>query len=304
MGFYLNKGFLFLIRIMTIKIVFWCLFLLLCSLSNEVTAWNQKHEKVKLKDVQGLTLQHGRMTTGRRSSPVPQLSCVGGSAGCHGFKPKSVQCYNKGFDGIDYQWECKTDMDDSYRFGMIKVSCEGFEYPDDPYILAGSCGLDYQLDLTKSGHKRKNNGGGHRGYRRRCSYTYNSSSRSSLTDYIPVFIFVSIVVVILILTKCSKPESSPNQDGPGGYGHGGPGGPPGGPNAPPPYGFKPEYTSAQSPPPYPGTGNYNQQQQQQPNSNSGRPGFWTGLFSGALGSYLLNSRGRSRGNYDSHYGGH
>ena len=48
-------------------------------------------EKVKLKDVQVLTLQHGRMTTGRRSSPVPQLSCVGGSAGCHGFKPKSVQ---------------------------------------------------------------------------------------------------------------------------------------------------------------------------------------------------------------------
>ena len=106
----------------------------------------------------------------------------------------------------------------------------------------GSCGLDYQLDLTKSGHKRKNNGGGGGNHGDRNSYTYNSSSRSSLTDYIPVFIFVSIVVVILILTKCSKPEFSPNQDGPGGYGHGGPGGPPGGPNAPPPYGFKPEYS--------------------------------------------------------------
>lgn len=39
------------------------------------------------------------------------------------------------------QWECKTDMDNSYRFGKVEVTCEGYDYPDDPYILRGSCGV-------------------------------------------------------------------------------------------------------------------------------------------------------------------
>ena len=55
-------------------------------------------------------------STGRRSSPVPQLKCIGGSAQGH-FNPQAVQCYNRGFDGQDVQWECKADMDNLYRFG-------------------------------------------------------------------------------------------------------------------------------------------------------------------------------------------
>ena len=36
--------------------------------------------KVLAKEVSVLTLYDGKMTTGRRSSAVPQLACVGGSA--------------------------------------------------------------------------------------------------------------------------------------------------------------------------------------------------------------------------------
>lgn len=32
-------------------------------------------------------------------------------------------------------------MDNAYRFGDIDVSCEGYDYADDPYILKGSCGV-------------------------------------------------------------------------------------------------------------------------------------------------------------------
>ena len=42
------------------------------------------------------------MTTGRRSSPVPQLNCIGGTA-AKAFKPDVVQCKNVGTDGIDVQ---------------------------------------------------------------------------------------------------------------------------------------------------------------------------------------------------------
>ena len=31
-------------------------------------------------------------------------------------------------------------------FGLIQVSCERYEYPDDPCILKDSCGLEYEID--------------------------------------------------------------------------------------------------------------------------------------------------------------
>ena len=43
-----------------------------------VHGWGEK--KIKLKDVNVLTLHAGQMTSGRRSSPVPQLNCVGGKS--------------------------------------------------------------------------------------------------------------------------------------------------------------------------------------------------------------------------------
>ena len=43
------------------------------------------------------------MTNSRRTHPVPQLKCVGGSAGCSAFTPSVVQCYNRGSDGYDVQ---------------------------------------------------------------------------------------------------------------------------------------------------------------------------------------------------------
>lgn len=122
-----------------------------------IKCWNEG--AVLLRDVQVLTLYKGRYTTARRTSPVLQLQCVGGSAGCGSFVPEVVQCQNKGWDGIDVQWECKADMDNAYRFGRIEVSCEGFNHPDDAYILKGSCGLEYTVELTQEGHSRHSHQG-------------------------------------------------------------------------------------------------------------------------------------------------
>lgn len=104
---------------------------------------------MKLSKIEVLTLRQGLMTNGRRSSPVPQLKCVGGTAGCRAFVPQVVQCYNRGSDGVDVQWECKTDMDNAYRFGQVSVSCEGYSYADDPYVLKGSCGVNPSLSNLK-----------------------------------------------------------------------------------------------------------------------------------------------------------
>lgn len=114
--------------------------------------------RVLLRAVSALTFRHGTLTAGRRSSPVPQLRCLpSGSYGCP-VEPQfaTAQCTNSGHDGFDVVWQCTTsDMTVNARLGRVNVNCEGYDYADDPYVLNGSCALEYELDLTDEGRKAK-----------------------------------------------------------------------------------------------------------------------------------------------------
>ena len=106
-------------------------------------------EQVRLEDVRVLTLTKGRMSTARRVSAIPQLTCVSGDACKYGnLQPEVMQCRNMGSDGSDIQWKCESDLDDKVRLGSIEVVCEGYKYPDDPFILKGSCGVEYGTHLS------------------------------------------------------------------------------------------------------------------------------------------------------------
>ena len=113
------------------------------------------HNKVLLKNVNALTLHQGLYTTSRRSSPVKQLDCVGGSAASESYKVKTVQCVNTGFDGKDYNWKCESVLPKSLRLGKLVVNCEGYDFPDDPYVLVGSCGLEYNLEYNEDYNKNQ-----------------------------------------------------------------------------------------------------------------------------------------------------
>ena len=52
------------------------LLLLLAPLLVAGWGWGESHQKMRLRDVEVLTLREGDMTTGRRGSPVAQLACV------------------------------------------------------------------------------------------------------------------------------------------------------------------------------------------------------------------------------------
>ena len=72
-----------------------------------------------------LTLHSDRATTSRRTSPVPQLSCVGKA--CRYFQPEVVQCVPVGSDGANgLEWKCEADLPSQFRFGNVEVSCEGW----------------------------------------------------------------------------------------------------------------------------------------------------------------------------------
>jgi len=279
-----------------------------------VAGWGQKYEKIRLRDVQVLTLRAGEMTTGRRSSPVPQLSCVGGSGAGRGWEPQVVQCYNRGWDGRDVQWECKADMEGTVRFGKVEVICEGYDYAEDDYILAGSCGLEYTLELTREGKQQNSysgsGGGGWFSNQKSNSYSnygYDASqSTSGLSDLI--IIVVACILIYAFYKTCIDSNSlqdtqysSTNDDYSGGY-------PGAGGWADPNRGTSNNY-GAGSGGYYGGSSDTCGRRQRGTGAGGfggGGGGFWTGAATGGLLGYMFGNRGntgyRNYGGYNRGWG--
>lgn len=213
-------------------------------------------ERILLQDIQVITLQQGKYTNARRVSPILQLTCTGGTAGCSAFVPEVVQCYNRGSDGYDVQWECKTEMEKAFRFGKLEVSCEGYDYPDDPYVLRGSCGLEYRVDLT--GHQRG-------GYRTEESYFSKPRHGGSSVGTIVLIIVACLVIFALYKWLSAQPQQTTG----------------GSWASPPPPGFRQEYMPSGVGCSNPGTN---------AGTNSGGGGFWTGAATGGILGYLFGSR--------------
>ena len=105
---------------------------------------NAFEDKVLLKDVDSLVLSSGKRTTGRRSLPVQQLHCKNNCIDI----PDSVLCKNVGADDRDVVWKCQGDLNEGIKFVSLNVICEGYDHKYDPYILSGSCGLEYSLSRS------------------------------------------------------------------------------------------------------------------------------------------------------------
>lgn len=123
-----------------------------------------QYSKHPLREISTLVLYNGKFTTGRRTSPVPQMACVGGDGRQYQHRVESIHCHNSGFDGRDVIWRCEADIPKfeqngfvyQLRLGKVEVSCEGYDYPDDPFILVGSCGLEYTLNMEQVGPAHNN----------------------------------------------------------------------------------------------------------------------------------------------------
>nr|ACO11617.1 Transmembrane protein 66 precursor [Caligus rogercresseyi] len=247
-------------------------------------------DKVLLTQVKTLTLSEGSMTTGRRASRTSQLSRTGGSAPW-GIEPRTVQCYNRGHDGVDVQWECKADLESTVELGRIEVTCEGYDYPDDPYILRGSCGLEYSLENRRGSSHQSNTQG---------SQKKSSSGGFNFAD--SLVLFVMALVAYALYRSCvsgsrnqeDRAYGSTNDDY---HGRGGGGGwsNPGSGSSGAGGGFNS------------GLGdNYDNPSCRQGGTNrgSGYGGFWTGLGMGGLAGYMMGGTGaRQRRDPNASYGG-
>jgi store-operated calcium entry-associated regulatory factor len=270
--------------------------LLLLCIAVHGYGYGSVDDRVRLTDITALTFEAGQQTSYRRTSSVPQLKCVGGSAHSMPGHPLVVQCTQAGNDGFNVQWRCDADMSSDYRFGRVEVVCEGYDSPDDPFVLRGSCGLEYVLDLTDEGRQRQQRqgassysssyGGGYDSYGQ-------SSGQSALASLV---IYGSIGFMIYLVYKSCMSRGAVGGVGNGGYqnpgfygGGGGPGYPGGG-------GGGPGGGPGCAPPPPPAAG-----------GGGGFGGFWGGMGAGGLLGYLMGRRGGFGGGYGAYnrgYGGY
>ncbi|SPR01377.1 unnamed protein product (mitochondrion) [Plasmodiophora brassicae] len=226
-------------------------------------------DKVRLRDVSVLTFHTSKMTKGRRASPIPQLTCRGSCK----YRPDTVQCRNVGWDGSDVQWECYADMPSSYRFGVVEVSCEGYSYPDDSFVLAGSCGLTYEVVSAGDSTRRPDR------------YGRDTSKDAWAATLIQWAVFA--LVAYFIWTSCCSGRGRERHSGDGGgWGGGHP------PHDPPPYSaFERPAPSCDTPPSYSTSSS----------SRSSGPGFFSGMGLGGVLGYMFGNRNRARTYASSHY---
>eukprot|EP00903_Cladosiphon_okamuranus_P018642 g17157.t1 len=108
-------------------------------------------DRVLLADVKILHFTRGKRTTHRRVNAVKQLICDdSGPIGCPNKKEylfESATCINEGIgENMMPSWSCTaSSLPKDTELGSVNVSCEGYTYRDDPYVLAGSCAMEYTL---------------------------------------------------------------------------------------------------------------------------------------------------------------
>ncbi|KAA8911083.1 hypothetical protein FN846DRAFT_464038 [Sphaerosporella brunnea] len=233
-----------------------------------------RNDKVLLSKVHSLTLRNDQKTTGRRLAPIPQLKCVGGDAKGL-YEVDVMRCTNMGSDygDEDMSWSCTADVPSYFKLGSTDVLCEGYNSAEDPYVLKGSCGVEYRLWLTDAGYEKYGNSFS------RLSAQAGENGIWGLFFSIIFFSFLGIIIWGAWKNSATAPRPTTQRrpasnNGRPWFGGGG------GDDPPPPYDPRPP-------------GYYSKSTSTTTSGEGWRPGFWTGAAAGATGAYLAGM-GRNR----------
>ncbi|CAJ2507029.1 Uu.00g082150.m01.CDS01 [Anthostomella pinea] len=287
--------------------------LALASLPSPACSKTAPKNAILLSEVQSLTLRGApAQTTHRRVSPISQLTCASSPQICRLHTIDVLRCTNQGsgYDTEDIQWSCEAALPPELKLGSTDVICEGYAGPDDPYVLKGSCGVEYRLVLTELGEEKfpdiangggsgsggwfgGGGGGNNKGQKKEGD---NKDNAPDISAWLFGIIFVGVCVWILYSAWTSAtdgPRAGPVQRRPRGVGGGG-----GGPGFGGGGGYGGGYggfSDDDPPPPYTAP-KYSSSSQAQSQAQQGwRPGFWSGTAAGAAAGYMAGNRGSSSG---------
>ncbi|KAG7112736.1 Store-operated calcium entry-associated regulatory factor like protein [Verticillium longisporum] len=270
---------------------------LLLSLPAAAAAAKPPKNAILLSQVKTLTLRgDGAQTTHRRLPAVPQLKCLSAPKLCALHPIDVLRCTNQGsgYDAEDVQWSCAANLPVDLKLGNTDVVCEGYSSANDPYVLKGSCGVEYRVVLTDEGERRHPNlAGGNGGWGR------GEAGASALPGLLFMVLFVGVFAWI-VYSACVAQDRNRRLGvdgqrrgwGGGGGGGGGPGGGWGGGWGGGGGGWQPFNHDDDPPPPYPGAKPSSSNQQGQ----GWRPGFWSGLAGGAAAGYMAGGRNNNNNN--------
>ncbi|KAI0914343.1 hypothetical protein F4823DRAFT_350335 [Ustulina deusta] len=294
---------------------------LLGLLATSVSASAQPKDAILLSQVQTLTLRANKQTAHRRVSALPQLKCVSSPRVCALHAVDVMRCTNQGssYGAEDVEWSCTASLPPELKLGATDVVCEGYAAPDDPYVLRGSCAVEYRLVLTDLGEQAfpeiasagtSGGGGWFSGWRgggdgrdplrspeRPRGGGGGEEEDAGLSAWLFGIIFVGVLlwIVYSAWTQPSTPGAARRRPRNGWFGGGGGGG--GG-------GFDPGFGPGgggggyDPPPPYSKYSGSSSQGQQ-----GWRPGFWSGVAGGAAAAYLAGNRGNRQQEPRNFYGG-
>ncbi|KAM0279900.1 hypothetical protein ACHAQH_004341 [Verticillium albo-atrum] len=254
---------------------------------------------ILLSQVKTLTLRgDGAQTSHRRLPAVPQLKCLSAPKLCALHPIDVLRCKNQGsgYDTEDIQWSCSANLPADLKLGSTDVICEGYSSADDPYVLKGSCGVEYRVILTDEGERRHPDLAGDGGW---------GVGREG--GGLPGVLFMVLFVAVfgwIVYSACVAQDRNrrlgvngqrrgwggggPGGGWGGGWGGGGGGG-----------GWQPFNNDDDPPPPYPGAKPSSSNQQGQ----GWRPGFWSGLAGGAAAGYMAGGRSNNRNERRTGFGG-
>ena len=236
---------------------------------------------ILLSNVKTLTLRENAKTAHRRVPAVPQLKCIGGSGKPH-YAIDVMRCKNAGsdYDSEDIQWTCTANLPEEFKLGSTEVICEGYDSASDPYVLKGSCGVEYRLLLTEKGEEKYGKGG----------WLNDGEGGSEGGKWLFIVLFCAIAGWILysMFGAVRRGPDGGLRGGNGGNGGNGGGGGGGFGGGGWPGGLDDDYPAG-PPPPY--TRKATSSARGAGQQEGWRPGFWSGALGGAAAGYLAGNRG-------------
>jgi hypothetical protein len=207
-----------------------------------------------------------------------------------------MRCKNSGADynEEDVQWTCTASLPEEFKLGSTEVICEGYDSPDDPYVLKGSCGVEYRLVLTNKGAEK------YPGKRPQHGHDEDWHGPKTTGEKVATMLFWVLfggvafwIVYNMALNWMTGRGAGGARVNRPGWGGGGGGGGWGGNDTdndpPPPYDY-------QAPKQGPGYGT------NQPTNQGWRPGFWSGALGGAAAGYGAGRMGNRGNNTGSGWG--
>lgn len=202
-----------------------------------------------------------------------------------------MRCKNSGsdYDEDSIQWTCTASLPEDFKLGSTDVICEGYDYPEDPYILKGSCGVEYRLILTDKGKEKHGNGrGGWFGDDDGDSHGGPKTMGERVAAALFWMLFIGVVgwmVYSAFVRRAQGPAGGvAGGNRPGWGGGGGWGG-----------GYNDDNNNDDPPPPY-YPSNPGKQQPGYGSTQGWRPGFWSGAAGGAAAAWAAGRMGNNRGN--------